>query len=392
MAFTNQAFDEVEEFMLHADKTFSDMGIDLETLQTEASPGQYEFVTKPTRGIRQADNLIIMKDVLRKLAKKYRKKVVFMTKTMPEPGYSAALHFNHSIIEQNGRNVFADLRDPHKLSKMCKNWLAGVLKHAPALAALTCPTVNCYRRLHTAIAPDKANWGLDNRLACCRVKNYTTEATYIESRMPSGSANPYLIMAATVAAGIDGLRAQYVLGPPIGNDGIDADLLLESRERSPDVDLTADEPEAKKAKISEDSDSLLIDESEQEAGDNNHGEEEQVKDEVKVKDDVLEQDGSGETPTVDDKVTNGTDTPEKNDGESTPRSQTPEPVLDIPYTLEEALQALEADEYMVKALGENFVRWFVEIKRNEIAHFEAFKDLTDEQLLAKERDCYMDIL
>ena len=73
------------------------------------------------------------------------------------------------------------------------------MKHAGALTALCSPTVNCYRRLRKP--RDKGNWGLDDRLASFRVKNYSKEETYVENRIPGGSCNPYVVLAANVAAG-----------------------------------------------------------------------------------------------------------------------------------------------------------------------------------------------
>jgi glutamine synthetase len=73
------------------------------------------------------------------------------------------------------------------------------------LTALCSPTVNCYRRLHTIFAPSSADWGIDHRLAMIRTKVGHPKATYFENRIPGGSCNPYLVLAATIAAGIDGI-------------------------------------------------------------------------------------------------------------------------------------------------------------------------------------------
>ena len=377
MAFSNIAFDAVEEMLLYSDKTFCEMGIDLETLQTEASPGQYEFVTKPTKGIRQADNMILMKDTIRKVAKRYNRKAVFMTKIFPQPGYSAAMHFNLSLLDSSGRNVFSDPEAPYKLSEVCRKWLAGILKHSSALTALCCPTVNCYRRLHIAIAPDKADWGIDARLACCRVKNYSPESTYIEFRLPSGSANPYLVMAATVAAGMDGLNNEYDLVPPIGDyklippKGADGNAVEEEEkpEKQANCDEITDEvqtePDAKRTKLED---------GKPPNGGIPSSDKEQKPDGVS---DLKIKRESGED-------SNGCVVAGENDQLTL--------VPGIPCTLDEALNALEADKCITGALGENFIHWFVAIKRNEIEHFKSFTNITDDELLLKECECYMDLL
>lgn len=90
--------------------------------------------------------------------------------------------------------------------------MAGLLHHAGALTALCSPTVNCYRRLHAPWAPAFLDWGLDNRLAALRFR--AGPSALLESRFPSSAANPYLAVAATVAAGLDGVdRAMPVVGP-----------------------------------------------------------------------------------------------------------------------------------------------------------------------------------
>lgn len=116
------------------------------------------------------------------------------------------LHFNHSLWStKSGDNAMYEPSQPDRLSDVCRWWVAGILQHASALMALCCPTVNCYRRLGGCFAPTLVDWCIDDRNATIRVKNYGPKETYVENRMPSASANPYLVLAATVAAGLDGI-------------------------------------------------------------------------------------------------------------------------------------------------------------------------------------------
>jgi len=99
------------------------------------------------------------------------------------------------------------------------HWLGGILAHAPAIAALHAPTVNCFRRFTDfSFAPTLATWGNQNRTCAVRVKVAGDEGTYLENRMGCGGSNPYLIMAATIAAGIDGLEKK--IKPPTPTTGI----------------------------------------------------------------------------------------------------------------------------------------------------------------------------
>ena len=119
-----------------------------------------------------------------------------------------ALHFNLSPWNKQGKNILYDKSRCNNLSKTAYHWIAGLLKHAGALTALCVPTVNCYKRFQNFPEPSVADWGLDNRFVAFRVKNDGEEGTYIENRLPSALANPYLVMAGTLAAGLDGIENQ----------------------------------------------------------------------------------------------------------------------------------------------------------------------------------------
>eukprot|EP00798_Chlamydomonas_sp_ICE-L_P023903 gene23903-9470_t len=106
-----------------------------------------------------------------------------------------------------------------------KYWLGGLLKHAPALTAMCAPTPNCYRRLHVIWGPSHGNWGFENRSQMVRVKHDGpgSDSSYFENRLGCSASNPYLVLAANVAAGLDGLRNK--IEPPPG-DGIEGCLEL----------------------------------------------------------------------------------------------------------------------------------------------------------------------
>ena len=138
-----------------------------------------------------------------------------MAKTFP--GHVGnGFHFNHSLWDENKKNVFYDPSKPDNLSDVARYWVGGIMKHLGALCALQCPTINCHRRLHQPWAPDKQDWGINNRLASVRVKNIDQSQTYVENRLPTGVANPYVVLASTCAAGIDGILNK--IEPPPEND------------------------------------------------------------------------------------------------------------------------------------------------------------------------------
>ncbi|XP_072047049.1 lengsin-like [Amphiura filiformis] len=117
-------------------------------------------------------------------------------------------HINHSLWDKDGKtNLLYDVNAPNKLSELCGYWMAGLLKHSQATTMLMAPTVNCYKRFgvqsHVSSIP---NWGIDNRSCMLRLKINGMEGTYIENRSSGGGSNPYLTLAAVVAAGIDGIE------------------------------------------------------------------------------------------------------------------------------------------------------------------------------------------
>ena len=128
-------------------------GVDVSSMHTEYSAGQYELPLEPAMGCKSADDVIKCKTALHDISRKYGSKPCFVTKANAS-GAASGLHFNFSIIDKKtGENIFVDDSADDRLSETAKHWIAGLLKHADALTALCCPTVNCYRRLHQPWGP-----------------------------------------------------------------------------------------------------------------------------------------------------------------------------------------------------------------------------------------------
>ena len=179
-------------------------GVNVESTHTVTAPGQLEIATGPEFGIKSTDNMFIIKDAVKEIGILRGLHATFMTK--PVVAHDASqLHFNHSLWVGDS-NVF---HDPEKasrgLSTLGRRWIAGLLTHAAALSALCRPTVNCYRGLVEPLLASKSNWGFEDRKTMLRIVTSSAGKTYVENRLPNGPANPYVVLAATVAAGIDGL-------------------------------------------------------------------------------------------------------------------------------------------------------------------------------------------
>ena len=209
------SFKPFEEFFMDLDQHLASAGVDLECVHTEHGPGQFETTLLPTYGIDSADQTFIVKNVVKELVSEKNLLANYMAKTLlGESG--SGVHLNFSLWDEKTKtNVFYSKDGADGLSDIARWWLGGLVRHADALCALVNPTMNCYRRLHEPWAPDYNDWNIDDRMACYRVKNHSPSATYFENRLPSALSNPYIVLAATIAAGLDGINRK-IEPPPKG--------------------------------------------------------------------------------------------------------------------------------------------------------------------------------
>ena len=167
--------------------------------------------------------MFTLKEAVKEIALEHGWRATFMTRPAAGRGCCSGMHFGQSLWT-DGKNAFhddaaaAEEEDRRQLSAVGRHWAAGLVKHAGALAALVSPTVNCYRRLHRPWAPDRADCGWQNRNAMLRLVTSSAQTTYVENRLPSSAANPYVVLAATVAAGVDGLVNRLELPPADAQD------------------------------------------------------------------------------------------------------------------------------------------------------------------------------
>ena len=208
------------------DKQLFAAGVDMETLEVEYGGGMYEMALKPQKGIGTADQSFILKGALKEAFRKQKCDVNFMAKPVKEQSGNGA-HFNHSVWAKSGRSLMYDSKSKNGVSELTNHWLAGLIKHSAALATLGAPTIHCYRRFHQPWAPGIADWGIDNRKVSMRVKVDGEKGTYLENRMPSSQCNPYIVMAATVAAGLEGVEKKMELPPEADTNALPLPHTLE---------------------------------------------------------------------------------------------------------------------------------------------------------------------
>lgn len=204
----SQKFDEALIYrILYA---MTEMGLDITTANSEHGPGQLEINYAPAWGIDAADQAFTFKNGVKELVRRSGMMASFMTK--PAIAHvTNGCHFNQSLWDGD-RNVFFDPEQADGVSQICRHYVAGQLAHAPALCAIAAPTLNCYKRFNaSAVTPSTLTWGVNTRRAALRIKAFPDQRLHIENRLGGGSANPYLLMAACLAAGIDGLTRKLEL-------------------------------------------------------------------------------------------------------------------------------------------------------------------------------------
>lgn len=207
---------EVDEILFDLVVPMKAIGVQVEAVNTEYGPGQFEISMKPSVGLAQADSAFLYKTSAKELMHQRGLMATFMTKPLTGMSGSGA-HFHHSLYHTStGNNAFYDPTDEYGMSDVFKCFIAGQLKHSAAICALANPSINSYRRLRPyTFAPSNITWGFENRMCLIRIPKARGQSTHLENRMPGADSNPYLVMAAMYAAGLDGIRNRTPLPDPI---------------------------------------------------------------------------------------------------------------------------------------------------------------------------------
>lgn len=197
-----------------------DMGFEIEASHHEIAPAQHEIDFMYEDGLTTADNIMTFKMAVKTIAKRHGLHATFMPK--PKAGVNGSgMHINMSLADQNGKNAFVDEADPLGLSKVAYQFIAGILNHIREMTLLTNPLVNSYKRLVPGYdAPTYIAWSsASNRSQLIRIPSSRGENTRVELRCPDSAVNPYLAIAACLAAGLDGIHNQMV-PPEVINENV----------------------------------------------------------------------------------------------------------------------------------------------------------------------------
>lgn len=192
--------------------TLEEMGFEIEASHHEVAPGQHEIDFKYADAIKAADQIQTFKLVVKTVARQHGLHATFM----PKPLFGvngSGMHAHQSLFKGNV-NAFYDEKDKLGLSKAARYYMAGLLEHARAFTAITNPTVNSYKRLVPGYeAPCYVAWSAANRSPMIRIPSSRGLSTRVEVRNPDPAANPYLALAVTLAAGLDGIKRKLELPP-----------------------------------------------------------------------------------------------------------------------------------------------------------------------------------
>ena len=228
LCYSATGFDQAHDYIMELVAALQAQGLEVEHYYPELGHGQQEVVIRHAPALRAADNHVLYRETVRGVA--FRRGVWASLAPKPIPdqaGNGAHLHASLTDLADDGspgsRNVFADPADRYGLSQTGYYFIGGLLAHLPALTALTCGSVNSYRRLMPQFwSSAYTSYGMDNREAavriCSALRGDDTSSVNLELKPSDSSANPYLALGAVIHAGLDGIRGKLDPGEAVNVD------------------------------------------------------------------------------------------------------------------------------------------------------------------------------
>jgi glutamine synthetase len=205
-----------EPFIRAVRKGMKAAGIPVESSKGEAWPGQQEINFRFSDALTMADNHVIYKNGIKEMAQQNGCAVTFMAK--PDHTWIGSSCHVHSSLWHDGRNAFDGE------SETFRQYLAGHIANAAELAIFLAPNINSYKRYAAASwAPTTLAWGHDNRTCGFRIVGHGQHLR-TESRIPGADVNPYLAIAALIAAGLNGIEQKLPLGPAFKGNAYESDV------------------------------------------------------------------------------------------------------------------------------------------------------------------------
>lgn len=221
--FSTDGIRSAHDVVLDTVDALKDQGMGLAAYYPEYGPGQQELVIDHATGVKAPDNHVLFKETVAAVATDHDFDVTFRPKPFPQlPGTGCHIHLS---LWADGENLFydPDADGPYPLSNPGRHFVGGLLDHAPALVAVTAPTVESYDRLAPGMWSSAYTcWGEDNREAMVRIpsvdRGNRAASTRLEFKPSDNTHNPYLALLALLAAGVDGIDRELDPGPPLNQD------------------------------------------------------------------------------------------------------------------------------------------------------------------------------
>mgnify|MGYP001457305487 CR=1 FL=1 len=207
-----------EEVMRAIRNGLNGADIPVENSKGEACAGQEEINVRYTDALTMGDRHAIIKNGCKEIAWSKGRSISFMAKWDDNFAGNSS-HVHQSLVDLDGKPLFYDPAAKHGMSELMKQYMAGLLHNAGDITAFLAPNINSYKRFQAGtFAPTKAIWSMDNRTAGYRVCGADSKAVRVECRVGGADLNPYLAMAALIAAGLDGIENKRELEPEFVGD------------------------------------------------------------------------------------------------------------------------------------------------------------------------------
>ncbi|MCG6875786.1 MAG: glutamine synthetase family protein [Betaproteobacteria bacterium] len=201
-------YDQIDPVMEILRRDLAQLELPLRSFEIEYGPSQLEITLSALPGLGSADAMVLFRSAVKQICRRHGYHATFMCRPRLPNVMSSGWHLHQSLaLRGTGANAFMPETAGEQLSRVGRQYLAGLLEHARGASAFATPTINGYKRYRPfALAPDRATWGRDNRGTMLRVLGGADDpATRIENRLGESAANPYLYFASQIYAGLDGI-------------------------------------------------------------------------------------------------------------------------------------------------------------------------------------------
>lgn len=214
---TETRYDALEPVADELRRACQQLGMPVRSVEAEFGPSQFEFTFEPDSPMNHADTMMLFRSTVKQMCARMGLHATFMCRPKVDNGMASGWHLHQSIVDHaTGRNMF--MPEPGQdLTPTASAWIAGLLDNAAESCLLTTPTVNGYKRYQPfQLAPDRVQWGRDNKGAMIRALiGEGDKASRIENRIAEPAANPYYYFASQILSGLDGLERGAVAPAPI---------------------------------------------------------------------------------------------------------------------------------------------------------------------------------